>query len=157
LLQDAAAAVAATAPADEPAEPAEADPTQRDSWEGVEPSYAAHYKSDDERPNMCKVAHRVPAPLGKQQYNFTEGQKDYIPYIGRQVLVSTRKPALQSCKYHHPFGGRAVVAQSLLGHAACDTDTPTCCTSPALLVVHAHPGTSVVRDSQLMLMRLYYR
>lgn len=31
---------------------------------------------------MCRVAHRIPAPLGKQQYNFTDGQKDFIPYIG---------------------------------------------------------------------------
>lgn len=74
------------------------DPTKRETWD-TEPTYSSHYSSDAERPNMCKVAHKVPAPLGKQQYNFTEGANDYIPYI----------------------------------------------------------GTSLVRDSQLMLMRLYYR
>jgi hypothetical protein len=74
------------------------DPTERETWD-AEPTYSSHYSSDAERPNMCKVAHKVPAPLGKQVYNFTEGAKDYIPYI----------------------------------------------------------GTSLVRDSQLMLMRLYYR
>lgn len=84
--------------AEEPAADDSKDPTKRDKWD-TEPSYSSHYSSDDERPNMCKVAHKIPAPLGKQQYNFTDGQKDYIPYI----------------------------------------------------------GTSLVRDSQLMLMRLYYR
>jgi len=74
------------------------DPTKRDKWD-AEPSYSSHYSSDAERPNVCKVTHKVPAPLGKQDYNFTANQKDYVPYI----------------------------------------------------------GTSLVRDSQLMLMRLYYR
>lgn len=78
--------------------PDEQDPTQRTEWD-AEPSFASHYASEEQRPNLCKVAHKVPAPLGRDVFNFTEAQKDYIPYI----------------------------------------------------------GTSVVRDSQLMLLRLYYR
>jgi hypothetical protein len=74
------------------------DPTQRTTWD-AEPSYSSHYSSDAERPNLCKVAHKVPAPLGRSPYNFSADAKDYIPFI----------------------------------------------------------GTSVVRDSQLMLLRLYYR
>lgn len=142
LLQDAATAVNASAAAntsstaDEPAAAATADPTQRDSWEGVEPSYAAHYKSDDERPNMCKVAHRVPAPLGKQPYNFTEGQKDYIPYIGMYGASTCTQARNTSCSTR---GGPAaspsdfirLVAVLLLssyrcgmcGPCGCGTDT----------------------------------
>lgn len=74
------------------------DPTQRDIWD-AEPSYSSHYSSDEERPNMCRLVHQVPAPQGRQPYNFTAGKKDYVPYV----------------------------------------------------------GTSVTRDSQLMLLRLYYR
>jgi len=74
------------------------NPNKRDKWD-AEPSYSSHYSSDAERPNLCKITHKVPAPMGKQQYNFTADKQDYIPYI----------------------------------------------------------GTSLVRDSQLMLMRLYYR
>lgn len=133
LLQDAvnasAAANAASTTADEP------DPTHRDSWEGVEPSYAAHYKSDDERPNMCKVAHRVPAPLGKQTYNFTDGQKDFIPYIGmyvwcqhlhasREKLFHQGWACCQSFKFH-PSGcpGQLSNCCGICGTCGCGTDT----------------------------------
>lgn len=74
------------------------DPWLWAKWDGV-PSYASHYRSDDERPNVCQIAHKVPAVVGNQPYNFSAASKDYIPFV----------------------------------------------------------GTSVVRDSQLLLLRLYYR
>jgi hypothetical protein len=73
------------------------DPTQRDVWD-TEPTYSSHYASDAERPNLCKVAHQIPAAWDKGVYNFTSDQS-YVPFL----------------------------------------------------------GTSTVKDSQLMLMRLYYR
>lgn len=98
-LQDTPAQSPAAGPLDEAAALADAkDPTKKTTWDS-EPSYSSHYSSDAERPNMCKVAHKVPAPLDRQPYNFTAEKKDYVPYL----------------------------------------------------------GTSVVRDSQLMLLRLYYR
>jgi hypothetical protein len=75
----------------------EEDPTSRDVWD-QEPSYSSHYASDEQRPNICKVTHVVPALLGSGNYSFDE-DRGYVPFI----------------------------------------------------------ATSVVRDSQMMLMRLYHR
>lgn len=99
MLQDAGQSSSdGTSSKDQPGSFGGVDPTQRTSWD-AEPGYSSHYSSNKERPNLCKVTHKVPAPLGREQYNFTEGDKDYVPFI----------------------------------------------------------GTSLVRDSQLMLLRLYYR
>jgi hypothetical protein len=63
----------------------EDDLTQRSSWD-TEPSYASHYSSDADRPNLCKVAHNRPAAFGRTPFNFSTGAKDYVPFVGTSVV-----------------------------------------------------------------------
>jgi hypothetical protein len=58
---------------------------QRYSWES-EPSYASHYSSDAERPNICKVMQTVPARVGLQNHSFSEGARDYVPFMGTSIV-----------------------------------------------------------------------
>jgi hypothetical protein len=80
---NATAAVSAAAAAAADAEALLEDPTQRSTWD-AKPPYASHYSSEADRPNMCKVAHRQPARVGSQQYEFTNGS--YIPYVATSVV-----------------------------------------------------------------------
>jgi hypothetical protein len=59
------------------------DPTKRASWE-AEPSYASHYSSTADRPNMCKVTYKQPAAVGTQPYIFSA--RGYVPYVGTSVV-----------------------------------------------------------------------
>lgn len=49
------------------------------------PTYASYYKSDSQRPNVCKVAHQSPPTKEGVAVNFT-GHNHYIPFIGTSLV-----------------------------------------------------------------------
>jgi hypothetical protein len=75
---------AVTAATAEQAAQQEEDPLLK-VWD-KEPSYSSHYSSDTQRPNICKIAHKVPAPEGVKQYEFNSRKRDYIPFLGTSVV-----------------------------------------------------------------------
>lgn len=62
---------------------------QRYSWD-TEPSYASYYSSDAERPNICRVTHRVQARVGSQNHTFSEAGRDYVPFMGTSIVKDSQ-------------------------------------------------------------------
>jgi hypothetical protein len=118
------------------------DPTQRDKWD-ANPSYSSHYSSDEERPNMCRISHQVPAPHGRQQYNFTAEQKDYVPYVGTSLTRDSQLMLLrQFYRCSHCSGSRmdsfdvraCCSARGCAMHLCCCLCLLVCAVEPACIL-----------------------